>query len=85
MTPKEKAEELVGRFETQGVLIPWTAYLQQKEVVKQCALIAVDEILSAPFENSYMEIIPEDQENTDWFWDHFRKYWNDVKNEIELL
>jgi len=36
MTPKEKAEELVGKF---------YFLVQTKEEQKQCSLIAVDEIL----------------------------------------
>ena len=38
MTPKEKAEELVGKF---------YFLVQTKEEQKQCSLIAVDEILNA--------------------------------------
>ena len=38
MTPKEKAEELVGKF---------YFLVQTKEEQKQCTLIAVDEILNA--------------------------------------
>ena len=41
MTPKEKAEELINRFENK-------TYSQVKdEIAKQCALIAVDEIIKA--------------------------------------
>jgi len=38
MTPKEKAKELVDKFSTVG--------LQQREEGKECALIAVDEMIS---------------------------------------
>lgn len=71
ISPKEKAEDLIDR------------YLQDakykfgfREVRKECALIAVDEILN----------------NADviWGWDAppkvgFIKYWQEVKQEIEKL
>lgn len=40
MTPKEKAEELVEKYDET------LTYLESKSKAKQCALIAVDEILS---------------------------------------
>ena len=87
MTPKEKAEELVDKFyyipNSQGI------FMMQDYQAKECALIAVDEIiLSAPFE-------PVD---TDWdeagasaqYWypqklEDSAKWWGEVKQEIELL
>jgi hypothetical protein len=69
MTPKEKAEQLVHRMMYK---IQW-----QKEKyhtlmeAKECALIAVDEILDA------IEQIFETFEE--------RKYWQEVKKEIEKL
>ena len=59
MTPKEKAEELVHRMEL------YTG----NDIAKQCALIAVDEILK------------RNQPIQGHFWD----YWEQVKKEIELL
>jgi hypothetical protein len=86
MTPKEKAQELVNKFVSLdndifcSVSYPYS---------KQCALIAVDEIImSAPFE-------PAD---TDWdeagssaqYWypqklEDSAKWWEEVKKEIEKL
>jgi hypothetical protein len=40
MTPKEKAEELVDRYDET------LTYLESKSKAKKCALIAVDEILN---------------------------------------
>ena len=77
MTPKEKAKELVNKFDLSTGLMSIER--------KQCALIAVNEIMKAPHENNYMELIPTDAESTDWFWDKFDEYWNEVKNEIEKL
>lgn len=48
MTPKEKAEELVNKY---SLLVPIEFGGMNKESAKQCALIAVDEILKLPFEN----------------------------------
>ena len=79
MTPKEKAEELIekmnvihyvklGGKNTNSKGLPVSMHYDQ---IKQCALIAVDEILSANavwYENS----IPYN-------------YWEKVKTEIEKL
>ena len=87
MTPKEKAEELVYRF--MQPIDGLHKYPMCFDTAKQCALIAVDEIiLSAPFE-------PVD---TDWdeagasaqYWypqklEDSAKWWGEVKQEIELL
>ena len=39
MTPKEKAQELVDKYWGKGIT-------NDKEIAKQCALIAVDEIIN---------------------------------------
>jgi hypothetical protein len=45
MTPKEKAEDIVRKYSTYVVM--WTGGVEtERQNVKQCALIAVDEILS---------------------------------------
>lgn len=84
MTPKEKAEELILKFiRLQEPNYNWF----HSKLAKQCALIAVDEIiLSAPFE-------PAD---TDWdeagasaqYWypqklEDSAKWWAEVKKEIK--
>jgi len=70
MTPKEKAKELVKKF----------TYCQRgfiNTVSKQCALIAVDEIIDSYSEYKNMH----DQE----FLDADVKYWQQVKTEIKNL
>ena len=70
MTPKEKAEELHNKFYkiNEGVnLIYW-------EESKQCALIAVNEILG-DIDEAILH--PQNQEAI--------TYWNEVKQEIEKL
>jgi hypothetical protein len=71
MTPKEKAEELVLKFKElpqEGTMMFYAAF----EISKQCALIAVDEIIksirwSSDFNNEQ------------------KKHWQEVKQEIEKL
>jgi hypothetical protein len=67
MTPKEKATELIVKMSThdRDVHPHFTHY-----IAKQCALIAVDEILKA---------LPEDYQNDIW------SYWQEVKKEIEKI
>jgi hypothetical protein len=78
MTPKEKAHGLIVK-----------ALVQFEKLTineaKKIALIAVDEVMKAPFENSYLELVPDDAPDSDWYWDAFREYWNEVKQEIEKL
>jgi hypothetical protein len=63
MTPKEKAKELVDKFNVVG--------LQQRAEAYQCAVIAVDEIMNVIIGSYDYELE--------------KIYWQDVKNEIELL
>lgn len=67
MTPKEKAEELIRKYYTFGInkegqTLSW-------HECKQCALIAVDEILLLYKKN----------------WNIESYYWQKVKTEIEKL
>ena len=67
MTPKEKAKELVDKFIPQ---VQWK--LGQEEIIqraKQCALIAVDEMIEETIIYPSLRKI----------------YWERVKNEIEKL
>ena len=70
MTPREKAEELVGKF---------YFLVQTKEEQKQCSLIAVDEIMEfMKMDDEYTETLSN--ANSKWV-----NYWIEVKNEIEKL
>jgi hypothetical protein len=66
MTPKEKAKELVYKYE----------YLVEYELkdMKQCALIAVDEIL---------QMVDETMQG--WLDADIIAHWEQVKKEIEKL
>jgi len=71
MTPKEKAKELVDKYFLAIVDDSWSDYYT---IAKECALIAVDEILN------------QDKDVFDWEEAayHF-EYWMNVKQEIEKL
>ena len=88
MTPKEKAKELFNKM--YHVDDPMGNYPMCFDTAKQCALIAVDEIIEERYfhnehhqQNSklkyHIEIeLAERLEST-------RNYWNEVKHEIEKL
>ena len=69
MTPKEKAEELVDKFENYSFM-DIDARISSFESAKQCALIAVDELI---YETQFE--VPNIRQ----------RYLKDVKQEIELL
>ena len=67
MTPKEKAKELLERMTVHH----WTDVCDS-EGAKQCALIAVDEILTTLYDLKFGNAVVEELD-----------YWEDVKQEIE--
>lgn len=70
-TPKEKAKELVDKFAM--YLRANLRYDEEaNEEAKQCALIAVDEILNSRKEHLVQSI-------------KFYEYWQEVKQEIDKL
>lgn len=71
MTPKEKAEELYNKYADEFNFDD--TYRSYREQSKQCALIAVDEIIDAIDWHEYE--VPNDQ----------LKFWFEVKQEIEKL
>ena len=74
MTPKEKAEELCRKMLYE---IEWNAQPSTvKGVAKQCALIAVEEIIQE------LDHLPFDDQDFGTF---KMKYWQEVKKEIERL
>jgi hypothetical protein len=71
MTPKEKAEELVTKmYDNKGIIY---------DDAKQCALIAVDEIIHD------IELNEKIQEIEYGWCDRNKGYWIEVKQEIENL
>jgi hypothetical protein len=65
MTPKDKAIELVDRYSELGIGHPTSLLL-----AKQCALIAVDEMIGYLEKDGFSTQI---------------EYWQEVKQEIEKL
>ena len=94
MTPKEKAEELFNKYRPiiagKQFLTGFVLMSEAKELTRQCAIIAVDEIIEERYfhnehyqQNSklkyHIEIeLAERLEST-------RNYWGEVKHEIEKL
>ena len=82
MTPKEKAIELVDKFNNHTV--KELVYLKNGKVIegkteaKQCALIAVDEMINYFSKESFMMAYPEIAISE-------LEYWQEVKQEIEKL
>ena len=76
MTPQEKAISLV-----KSMSISDDTYLNRNRYAKQCALIAVDEILKTtpPYCDRYEEYYMKLDENQK------PEYWGQVKQEIEKL
>lgn len=70
MTPKEKAESLINRY---NLVILDTALGGSNQRVKKCVLIAIDEIENSIDWHKYET--PNDELN----------YWNEVKKELEKL
>ena len=83
MTPKEKAKELVKK-------LTLTSNAQNgswmcKDLAKQCALIAVNEILELKETQEEYQI---QYDNGEWSREigfRYSKYWQEVKKEIEKL
>jgi hypothetical protein len=72
MTPQEKAEEIFNKYA--NAIYQRALTVMQYEICKQCALIAVDEIIASN------PIAFDEDDNCiakDW--------WQEVKQQIELL
>jgi len=72
MTPKEKAEEL---FDKMFLVIENKGMYDDLYRAKQCALIAVDEIIDSE---------PQYEWSND-YWKNPNDFWQEVKQEIENL
>lgn len=81
MTPKEKANELVNKYflEIEGAdTYAFNLSSLNLYIAKQCALIAVDEIIKNGGTKYIIEYKPNSYTNEVW-------YWEEVKQEIEKL
>jgi len=74
MTPKEKAIELVDKYIPLSLrLYSEYEWVEEIDSAKQCALIAVDELIE--FAYNY----------TDYNEKSTKEYWQEVKQEIEKI
>ncbi len=78
MTPKEKAQQLIYAFEA------FTDRDNELEFAKQCALIAVDEIILTCAFNDY-KTKKHFEHCNDYDDYYFWTYWEEVKQEINKL
>lgn len=76
MSPKQKAKQLIDNFEAHSFM-DIDMRISSYESAKQCALIAVDEILNILPQSEYLEDRGEYCENRERF------FWKEVKQEIE--
>ena len=81
MTPKEKALEIVDKF--------WKSCYDKHDIAKlvkadakQCALIAVDELIK--YHDEFMDVVRYELPSNIVAVIPY-KYWDDVKQEIEKL
>ena len=81
MKPKEKALELYNRYEQLGR--DFTRGVSMKEFAKQCALIAVDELIES-FNSIYDASIRNIEKYSGAKYG-MKEYWQEVKQEIEKL
>ncbi|CAB5218108.1 hypothetical protein UFOVP206_58 [uncultured Caudovirales phage] len=86
MTPKEKAKELMNRFNNEYFpeLKEYIIY-QPLEESKRCALIAVDEIIKETPQLTPEETFIDGSCGVDYFINDRFEYWLEVKQEIEKL
>jgi len=88
MTPKEKAEELVLKFEY-AKKYSNSNNAMSKQLAKQCALIAVDEILKCEATEPTDTDWDECGSTAQYYWPQKKedagKFWGEVKQEIEKV
>jgi len=86
MTPKEKAFELAHKFRLLEIRTSENSHMMISITdAKQCALIAVDEILELKETQEEYQI---QYDNGEWSRElgyRYSKYWQKVKQEIEKL
>jgi hypothetical protein len=87
MTPKEKAVELYNKYEQLGK--DFTRGVSIAEFAKQCALIAVDEIIKSeprcPSDVDWDDVGGTHQYYYEAQREDADKYWEEVKKEIQKL
>ena len=79
MTPKEKARELVDKYDNT------LTYLESKSKAKQCAMIAVDEIINSRPAFPYPYEVEKHVNGIFNIINYPIEYWQEVKQEIKNL
>ena len=89
MTPKEKAEELVIKMNIKYKCTRIDTYITintaENPYAKECALIAVNEILELEETKEEYQIQYDNGEYSREIGYRYSKYWQEVKQEIEKL
>ena len=88
MTPKEKAIELIDKFEDFVDYQEDDCFTQREKMLinaKQCALIAVDELINTEFQtvSKLLDLIKKNKIRLVISLN--KDYWQEVKEEIEKL
>jgi hypothetical protein len=76
MTPKEKAIELVDKYQF---------VLTEKHFAKQCALIGIEEMIKEPRMFDSEQVKYSDGSYARSYYEVPNKFWQQVKHEIEKL
>ncbi len=88
MTPKEKAKELMDKFFEFNHNVKWDSdnneWTHNYDKAKQCALIAVDEVINM-FSGVHKKLIEIDMLEGNVEQTATYKFWQEVKQEIEQL
>ena len=94
MTPKEQAKKLLGKYLFYFPINRDNSYYDleydfDEEKAKQCALIAVEEIVKS---KSLRYLFTEDEiscmegtSDSRWIYDTFMEYWEEVQEEIKKI
>ena len=86
MTPKEKAKELCNKFLRTYKVDLYPPFNLASQEAKECALIAVDEIISSREDDGAFNDTMS-YNGSDYYTPHpmYLTYWKQVKQEIEKL
>ena len=84
MTPKEKAEELIAKM-TRPINDDY--YVDYNDYAKECAIIAVNELIDQVYSISHQYTAIYDENTKFWNYTESKelKFWKEVKQEIEAL
>jgi hypothetical protein len=76
MTPKDKANELFNRYYSYKWFNGIKIFSMTKQAAKECAIIAVDEIISGGIDIDYY------YDKSIGYFLPYREYYTEVKNEL---